>query len=218
MELWLLAGYLLFYCALHSGLASLRCKRWVAAHFAALMPYYRLGYNTLALLLLLPLAVLVWSYDGALVWQWHGVWGWLMNALALLALIAFIGTLREYDLGQISGSAQLHQRLSDPERQARLRFGWWHRRVRHPWYFFGLVVFWTRDMNAAQLLLYVMLSGYFVIGSKLEERKLIVQFGEAYRRYCQLVPGLIPLPGRSLSRQQAAELEQQARINTGSGR
>jgi protein-S-isoprenylcysteine O-methyltransferase Ste14 len=81
-----------------------------------------------------------------------------------------------------------------------------HRWVRHPWYFLGLVILWTRDMDGVRLVSSLVISGYFVIGSRLEERKLLVYHGERYRRYCQQVAGLLPLPWRYLTARQAERL------------
>ena len=39
-------------------------------------------------------------------------------------------------------------------------------------------------------------TAYFYLGSIPEEQKLIDEFGEAYRRYRQVVPRLIPRPWR----------------------
>ena len=39
---------------------------------------------------------------------------------------------------------------------------------------------------------------YFIIGSRLEEEKLIRYHGEVYRRYRDRVPGLVPLPWKHL--------------------
>jgi cell division protein FtsL len=66
-------------------------------------------------------------------------------------------------------------------------------------------------MDAPLLLTSVLVTAYFVIGSRLEERKLLAQYGEAYARYRALVPGLLPRPWRHLSAAQASELEQRAR-------
>jgi protein-S-isoprenylcysteine O-methyltransferase Ste14 len=61
-------------------------------------------------------------------------------------------------------------------------------------------------MNAALLISSCMITGYFVIGSRLEERKLIRYHGQRYRRYRQLVPGLVPLPWKYLHAEQIQEL------------
>ena len=206
-----LALYLLAYCVLHSWLASNGLKAYCRLRWPELMRGYRLLYNLLAVLLLLPLLILFWLAQGPLLWHWQGVMAWLMNGLALLALLGFISSLKDYDLSQFSGTAQWRgEQRDDPEQQAHLRIGRWHRWVRHPWYFFALVLIWTRSMDAAQLLVSAAFTLYFIVGSKLEEAKLLVQFGEPYRRYCQSVPGLIPLPWCRLTEAQASELERLA--------
>ena len=78
--------------------------------------------------------------------------------------------------------------------------------MRHPWYSLGLVIIWTLGMAPAFLVTPVMITPYFAVGSGLQERKLLVYHGEAYRRYRRLVPSLIPLPWKFLSRQQAHRL------------
>ena len=82
----------------------------------------------------------------------------------------------------------------------------WHRFVRHPWYTLGLVLIWTRDMNAASFVSAEAITLYFVIGSRFEEHKLVAEFGDRYREYQRKVPRLIPLPWRVLSRDDAARL------------
>ena len=81
-----------------------------------------------------------------------------------------------------------------------------HRFVRHPWYFFGLAIIWTRDMNGPLLVSASAMTLYFIVGSRLEEQKLISSYGEAYRRYIAAVPGLIPLPGKYLTTSEADTL------------
>ncbi len=66
---------------------------------------------------------------------------------------------------------------------------------------------WTRDLNAAWLAAVVGITIYSVLGSRLEEEKLIARYGSAYRRYCRRVPGLLPLPRRYLRADEARMLE-----------
>jgi len=202
----LLSSCWIGYFALHSALASLAVKRKVAATWPHLMPYYRLTFNLLASLLILPILWLSYRHPGPMLWQWQGAAAWLANGLALAALFGFWLTLSSYDMQEFLGLRQLRSRVRQVEDQEHFHLSPYHRYVRHPWYFFGLVLVWTRDMYAATLLSSVIITLYFVIGSRLEDRKLQVYHGDIYRRYMARVPGLIPLPWKSLTAEEAKVL------------
>ena len=199
------------YGMVHSLLASNALKRWVERHAAALFPAYRLIYNAAAVLLLVPIAWLVLSYRGPLLWAWTGPARWIAHALALGAVAALLVSSRYYDGGEFLGIRQWRQRgRSQAPRTACLRLSPLHRYVRHPWYSASLVLIWTRDMDPALLVSALMVSAYFVVGARLEEAKLVVEFGAAYRHYMTRVAGLVPLPGRTLSAGEAARIEAMA--------
>ncbi len=196
----------LSYFALHSLFASLWLKSRVAARWPGFMPAYRLSFNTLALLLLLPPLFLMWQLADEPLWRYGDIGDLLRFALMGLALAGFAWSLRFYDGREFIGLRQLHENLHAIEDQERLHISPLHRFVRHPWYSLGLVLVWTQEMDEARLLSSLLISGYLVLGSRLEERKLLVYHGERYRRYRERVPGLIPLPHRHLSREQATKL------------
>jgi len=199
----------LAYFTIHSLTASLWLKRLTAAHLPALMPYYRLLFNGLALLLALPLLVAVVSYPGEPLWQWTGVGFYVANGLGLLAVVAFLFSLKIYDMDEFWGLRQLRERVGEVREMGPFRISPFHRFVRHPWYTMILVFIWSRDMGASQLLSYSLVTFYLLVGSRMEERKLIASHGEVYRQYCQRVPGLVPRPWRYLSRMEAAQLMSQ---------
>jgi protein-S-isoprenylcysteine O-methyltransferase Ste14 len=196
----------LAYFALHSALASLTVKRWVATAWPRLMPYYRLTFNILASLLILPILWFTYREPGPLLWHWQGAAAWLANGLALAALFGFWLSLKSYDMQEFLGLRQLRLDVRKVEDQEHFHLSPFHRHVRHPWYFFGLVLVWTRDMNATTLLSSVFITLYFIIGSRLEEQKLLAYHGDIYRRYMARVPGLIPLPWKSLTAEEAEAL------------
>jgi protein-S-isoprenylcysteine O-methyltransferase Ste14 len=206
IQLGLLGLLWLGYFLLHSLFASLWLKARVAARWPGLMPYYRLSFNTLAMVLILPPLALMWQLGGEPLWQYQGIMDLLRFALMGLALAGFAWSLRFYHGGEFIGLRQLRENLHQIEDQERLHISPLHRFVRHPWYSLGLVLIWTQEMDAARLTSALMMTGYLVLGSLLEERKLRVYHGERYRRYQQRVPGLIPLPHRYLTRKQAEEL------------
>ncbi len=205
--MWLIIAWL-GYFVLHSVLASLAVKCWVAQHFPEWMPGYRLFFNFVAVVSLAIPLYLTWAIGGETVFAWKDGWQWLGNSLAVVAVIGFFYSLRHYDGSEFLGLRQLKEREQRVEDQEHFCLSPLHQHVRHPWYFFGLILIWTRDMTMAMLVSSVMMTLYFAIGSWFEERKLLRYHGEAYAEYCRRVPGLLPLPWRNLSKEEARELEQ----------
>jgi protein-S-isoprenylcysteine O-methyltransferase Ste14 len=204
MELFPLALFWLLYCILHSLLATLRVKHWVARQHPDWLPAYRLIFNLLAVLLLTPGAWLTYQYPGVMLWQWQGVAAWIVNGIAGIALLGLLFS-SPYDLQAFLGLRQRQTRTDRVEDEESFRISPLHRFVRHPWYFLGLLLIWTRDMNQSMLLSGIMLTLYLIIGSRLEEHKLLVYHGDVYREYMARVPGLFPLPWKFL-RQDEADL------------
>ena len=206
LNLFLLTLLWLSYFALHSLFASLWLKSRVSLRWPNLMPGYRLMFNLLALLLLLPpLAMMGWL-GGEPLWHYGGFGDAVRFTLMGLAAAGFAWSLRYYDGREFIGLRQLKQGLRQIEDQERLHISPLHRFVRHPWYALGLVLVWTQEMDAARLLSACLITGYLVIGSLLEERKLMIYHGERYKRYRERVPGLVPLPHRYLTRDEAARI------------
>lgn len=205
-------GWLAF-GALHSLLASLRCKALVARLWPGSERYYRLIYNLIATVLLLPLLWATLTWPGPWLWRWQGAVGLLMDALALAALILL--TRSGYDLAEFTGLSALRQppRADTepcPDRGEAFRLSPLHRHVRHPWYALALVLIWTRDMNAPLLVSSLAVTLYFIVGAQLEEKKLLLRFGSVYAEYRQRVPALLPIPWRRLSASEAEALLRRA--------
>ena len=71
-----------------------------------------------------------------------------------------------------------------------------YRWVRHPLYACILGLLWIRpEMMADDLVLSILWSAWMVVGTVLEERDLVADFGDVYREYQRRVPMLVPWRG-----------------------
>ena len=64
--------------------------------------------------------------------------------------------------------------------------------IRHPWYSGVFLLLWASDITLRGLMINLILSAYLVIGTFLEERKLVLEFGDRYREYQRQVSMFIP--------------------------
>jgi methanethiol S-methyltransferase len=194
MSYFLLAALWLGWCALHSALIATpftsRLRRWVGAAFR----WYRLFYNTTAVLTLVPVIIYSQSLKTSpfLVWAgWSRVVQFLMVATATGL---FLAGSRRYDLRQFLGLRRIGEEnvclaLSE---SCELKKTGVLGVIRHPWYVGGMLLVWARDLDLSAGITNLVLTGYFVLGAVLEERKLVQGFGEAYRRYQKEVSMFFP--------------------------
>lgn len=197
----------LAYFIMHSLLASLWLKGLIAINMPSLMPWYRLIFNGFALLALLPILQFINLLSGEFVWAWSADWLWLSYSLAALSVVGFMHSLKFYDMQEFIGIRQLKEHSITIEDQEHLQISPYHRFVRHPWYFFAVVLIWTRNMDTAWLLSSLCLTAYFWLGSKLEDRKLIQYYGDSYALYARKVNAIFPLPWKHLSVKEAIKIQ-----------
>ncbi len=192
----LLAGYWAGYFLLHSLFASNRSKKWVAAKWPGFP--YRLAYNLVASILLLPGLWLLFGKPWPVLWALEGAWKYLAWMAQLLAIAGFLASFGHYDMKAFLG---LKREESDS-----FRISTFHRYVRHPWYFFALVLLWSQDMDEGRFVFSVLATLYLFIGSRHEEAMLIEQYGDRYETYRKRVPALFPLPWKHLGKEEAETL------------
>jgi protein-S-isoprenylcysteine O-methyltransferase Ste14 len=185
------------YGALHSLLASLWAKRLARGSLGeAGARGYRLVYNVVAVLTLLPVLAVPAVSPGVELYRIHAPWVALTLVGQGLALGALAFGLLQTDPWHFLGVRQLGEK--EDERPSRLVVSGLYRWVRHPLYTAGLVFIWlTPWMTTSILALNVALTVYILIGSVFEERRLVAEFGAQYLDYARRVPRLLPRPPRS---------------------
>jgi protein-S-isoprenylcysteine O-methyltransferase Ste14 len=186
---------------LHSLLASLAAKaaaqRWLGPRVAD--GTYRLFFNVVSgLTVIPPFALALWLPDGSPLWRIPPPLLIVTLLFQFAALAGMVVSLWRVDLPRFLGLRQalrLAAGQPDPRDPPVLRTDGVHGWVRHPLYFFSLVVIWLWPVITPNLLaLNLGITLYFWIGSVYEERKLLQDFGEAYRLHQARVPRLFPWP------------------------
>jgi len=198
--LWVFLSVAAFGLA-HSLLASLTAKaqaqKWLGPRIADGL--YRLLYNLVATLTGLPsFALTILLPDGPSLWHFPAPLLFITLPLQLAALVGMTVSLWRVDLPRFTGLRQFLRLIDgqlDPRDPPVLRTDGVHAWVRHPLYFFSLVVIWLLPrMTPNFLALNLGLTLYFWIGSIYEERKLAREFGDVYRAHQARVPRLFPWP------------------------
>jgi protein-S-isoprenylcysteine O-methyltransferase Ste14 len=186
------------YGVIHSLLAGLPVKNWARRTFGPQVDrWYRLVYNVVAGVTFLPLFPLLALLPDQVLYVVPSPGRWLMLAGQLLALVGLGLAFLQTEPLHFLGLAQLWTQPAAAQANGRLVVTGFYYWVRHPLYFFSMLFLWlTPAMTANLLVTYLLISLYFYIGSIYEERRLLAEFGQAYREYQRCVPRLIPWRGR----------------------
>ena len=136
-------------------------------------------------------APVIWRIDNAAAVEALWVVFWLGWALVLVSTFL----INHFEL---FGLQQVFARLTDREMPApQFKTPLLYRYVRHPLYLGILLSLWSVPvMTAGHLLFSMGATGYIFVGVWFEERDLIAQFGERYRRYRGEVGMLVPRRSR----------------------
>ena len=193
MEPFLIILATFIYSAIHSLLASLGVKNFVRQKWGPNTDqWYRLAYNIFAGISFLPILGLLAILEDRPLYQISGPWVILTSIGQLIGVIVILLGIWQTNAGEFLGLVQIFREPSTTPNQGLIITGI-YRWVRHPLYFGGFLILWFTPIMTVNLLsLYVLLSLYLVIGARLEEKRLIHEFGECYRAYQKQTPQLIP--------------------------
>jgi len=176
----------------HSWMAAFSTKQHAQAIFGEkISRYYRLIFIGTAVLTLTLILAMVLFFPSHLLWQIPAPWLFLTGALQVLALVGIPFNFRHIDIFAFVGLRQLVN--PEAERESDLVIKGMYRFVRHPLYFFSMIILWLIPWMTDTGLAFVIASTlYFLLGTIPEERKLLEIFGDQYRCYQEEVPRIIP--------------------------
>jgi methanethiol S-methyltransferase len=189
--IWLILAVLLW-GILHSILASLNAKElargWIGTR---LIRFYRLMYNSLAVLTFIPILWLAAVTPDRKLYLVPFPWSGLMVIGEILAVVALLIGFLQTDAMDFIGLRQ----LGESKPPARLTTSGLYHYVRHPLYSAGLAFIWLLPyMTANVLAINIGLTVYVVVGAFFEERKLKREFGQQYTDYATFTPMFVPFP------------------------
>jgi protein-S-isoprenylcysteine O-methyltransferase Ste14 len=186
-------GLLAVFALQHSIMARRSFKRWWTQFVPPAVER-----STYVLAATLALALLLWQWRPIaepVIWRVENpaavavIWTVFCLGWGILLLATFL--INHFEL---FGLRQVFSFLVGREiPEAEFRTPLIYRYVRHPIYLGFLLGFWAAPvMSAGHLLFAVGATGYILVGIWFEERDLVAQFGEQYRRYRDQVGMLIP--------------------------
>lgn len=142
----------------------------------------------------LILLVLFWQNSEQVLISLQGISRWVAHGVffaSLLGMMWAMRALRSFDMFGIQPI--LARTRASHVRAMPLTIRGPYRWVRHPLYFFMLVLIWCcPDVTVDRLLLNVLFTVWIGFGTFLEERDLVAEFHETYHNYQRKVPMLIP--------------------------
>ena len=210
-SVWRTIGAMAVWAAVHSLLATTKSKRVAERTLGtrANEGLYRLGYNGVAVATTAGLAWYLHRLPDRTIYRVRGVARIPLSVTRGAMVLVALRAAAEIGVGRFSGFSEAlawvtrQRTFPAPEGQGPaaeegsersvLKTGGPFRYVRHPLNSSATaIVFLTPTMTTVRLTVAIATLLYAVIGSKLEERRLLAMYGEVYRRYRDSVPFLVP--------------------------
>jgi protein-S-isoprenylcysteine O-methyltransferase Ste14 len=182
-------GWILF-CIAHSVFASLWFKQIAEQWMGRQYKFYRLYYTIFAFISFAVVMIYLFIMKSYRIVESNTAVTIAGAIVALSGFIIMIICIRKYFM-RLSGIKAL---LENKAEQALMITGI-HKHVRHPLYLGTFIFIWGLLLLYPYWSVFIadsIITVYTLVGLQFEEKKLVEEFGEAYKMYKQKVPMLIP--------------------------
>jgi len=179
---------------------SCMIRRRFRARLSNIIPsHYNDAAFTIASSIVLAAVVIFWQPSTTVLYELHGFLRWITRIIFFMAIAGLgwgVFALKSFDpFGLIPIRDHLSGKPQRPQKFAVYGPYLW---VRHPLYFFVLLLIWScPDLTLDRFIFNFLWTIWIIIGTVLEERDLLSDFGDDYRQYQGRIPMLIPWKGRS---------------------
>lgn len=185
---------LIVWCVLHSYLISNAFISTIKTKLGNKYRFYRLLYNLFSLVTFIPIILYAESIDSKYIFTWSGYLQIIRGIILLISIYLFFAGAKLYNALQFLGFRQIkyfsnHKSLTS---DGNLDMSGILSVIRHPWYSASILLIWSRSIDISVFIVNLILTFYLIIGSYLEEKKLVIEFGVKYRLYQQNVSMLFP--------------------------
>ena len=138
--------------------------------------------------------VILWQESAWYIAKITGIYEYLLRLLYFLSIAGALWAVGAFRFFDPFGRKNILNHLENREpKQTPFVAQGPYRFVRHPLYFFALLMIWAYpDLTADRLLFNCVWTIWIIIGTVFEERDLTREFGERYREYQKTTPMLIP--------------------------
>ena len=197
MDYYIIALLWIFWCFLHSASITPRVTILFKKLLSTKYFYFRISYNIFALVTFILISRYKPIVDEEILFSFSGNWHIVQIALLIISVLFFVLGTKNYNMMQFIGVTQLTQKNTAQgigeagsfNQSGILQY------TRHPWYVAIFILLWFGyiDLVYSKLIFNTVFSLYLIVGTILEEQKLVAEFGDEYKSFQQRVPMFLSL-------------------------
>jgi protein-S-isoprenylcysteine O-methyltransferase Ste14 len=182
----------------HSYFASQKVKKNFVEKTDNKIAFYRILFSFFSVLMFLAILIII-PKNSTVIYDLPTPWDLVTYAIQMLGLIGIIWTGKSFDGKEFLGLSQIKRYFKgdynslELDEHPNFRTNGAVKYSRHPAYFYTIVFMGFRPfMDLTYFVLFISITTYFIVGAKWEEEKLVLIYGDVYKKYQKEVPKFIP--------------------------